>query len=70
VASLNAGPGLGSRAWINPFSGAYPRGDSATPPNSHAGHAHTGPSHRILTEISDLSTALNRARPITPNRST
>jgi hypothetical protein len=59
VASLNAGPGLGSRAWINPFSGAYPRGDSATPPNSHAGHAHTGPSHRILTEISDLSTALN-----------
>lgn len=58
-ASLNAGPNLGSRAWINPFSGAYPRGDSATPPNNHAGHAHAGPTHRILTEMSDLSTASN-----------
>jgi hypothetical protein len=58
-ASLNAGPNLGSRAWINPFSGAYPRGDSATPPNSHAGHTHTGPTHRILTEIEDLNTSLN-----------
>ena len=42
---------LGSRAWINPFTGAYPRNDSATPNNSHAGHAHTGTSHRILVEI-------------------
>ena len=58
-ASLNAGPSLGSRAWINPFSGSYPRGDSATPPNNHSGHTHTGPAHRILTEISDLSTSLN-----------
>ena len=60
-AGLNAGSnnGLGSRAWINPFTGAYPRGDSATPPNSHTGHTHTGPSHRILTEISDLSTTSN-----------
>jgi hypothetical protein len=58
-ASLNSGPNLGSKAWINPFTGAYPRGDSATPPNTHTGHTHTGPSHRILTEISDLSTALN-----------
>ncbi len=58
-ASLNAGPNLGSRAWINPFTGAYPRGDSATPPNSHTGHSHTGPSHRILTEIADLSTTQN-----------
>lgn len=57
--SLNAGPNLGSRAWVNPFTGAYPRGDSATPPNNHSGHAHVGPSHRILTEISDLSTAQN-----------
>ena len=50
-ASLNSGGSghtLGSRAWINPFTGAYPRGDSATPPNSHTGHTHTGPSHRIL----------------------
>ena len=58
-ANLNAGPALGSRAWINPFSGFYPRNDSATPNNSHANHTHTGPSHRILTEISDLSTSLN-----------
>jgi hypothetical protein len=59
VASLNAGPQLGSRAWINPFNGAYPRGDSATPPNTHTGHTHTGPSHRIVTEINDLNTSLN-----------
>jgi hypothetical protein len=59
-ASLNSGPNLGSRAWINPFSGFYPRGDSgATNPNNHSGHTHTGPSHRILTEISDLNTSLN-----------
>jgi glucose/arabinose dehydrogenase len=61
-ASLNSGSGgnsLGSRAWINPFTGAYPRGDSATPPNSHTGHTHTGPSHRILVEMSDLNTTLN-----------
>jgi hypothetical protein len=58
-ASLNAGPNLGSRAWINPFSGAYPRNDSATPNNNHTGHTHTGPSHRVLTEINDLNTSLN-----------
>jgi hypothetical protein len=58
-ASLNSGPSLGSRAWINPFTGAYPRGDSADNPNNHSGHAHTGPSHRILTEIADLNTSLN-----------
>jgi hypothetical protein len=58
-AGLNAGPNLGSRAWINPFSGAYPRGDGATPNNNHNSHVHTGPSHRILTEIADLNTALN-----------
>ena len=59
VASLNAGPNLGSRAWINPFTGAFPRGDSATPPNTHTGHAHLGPSHRMLTEVNDLNTAMN-----------
>ena len=58
-AGLNAGPNLGSRAWINPFTGFYPRGDSATPPNTHTGHAHLGPSHRILTEVNDLNTAMN-----------
>lgn len=58
-ASLNAGPNLGSKAWINPFTGAFPRNDSATPNNNHTGHAHDGTSHRILTEISDLSTTQN-----------
>lgn len=61
TASLNAGSNnaLGSRAWINPYTGAYPRGDSATPPNTHTGHSHTGPSHRILVEMADLNTTLN-----------
>lgn len=59
VASLNAGPNLGSRAWVNPFTGFFPRGDAANQPNSHIGHNHTGPSHRILTEISDLDTSQN-----------
>lgn len=61
-ASLNSGGSsnnLGSRAWINPFTGVYPRNDAATPNNSHTGHAHTGPSHRILTEMNDLNTTLN-----------
>ncbi|MCW5958616.1 MAG: carboxypeptidase regulatory-like domain-containing protein [Pyrinomonadaceae bacterium] len=58
-ASLNSGPNLGSRAWINPFTGFFPRNDSGTPNNNHSGHTHVGPSHRILTEISDLSTAQN-----------
>lgn len=58
-ASLNSGPSLGSRAWINPFSGEFPRNDSATPNNSHSGHTHLGPSHRVLTEINDLNTSLN-----------
>lgn len=58
-ASLNSGPNLGSKAWINPFTGSFPRNDSATPNNNHTGHVHTGTSHRILTEISDLNTSLN-----------
>ena len=58
-AGLNSGPNLGSRAFINPFTGAYPRNDSATPNNLHGTHSHNGTSHRILTEISDLSTAQN-----------
>ncbi|MET0555220.1 MAG: hypothetical protein ABW221_19415 [Vicinamibacteria bacterium] len=57
VASLNAGPDLGSRAWINPFTGAFPAGNNVA--NSHAGHSHNGPSHRILTDVVDLNTSLN-----------
>ncbi len=54
-ASLNASQtGLGSRAWVNPFTGAFPSTAS-----SHSGHTHTGTSHRILVEVSDLNTTLN-----------
>lgn len=58
-AGLNAGPNLGSKAWINPFTGEYPRGDSSDNPNTHSGHAHEGPSHRILTKVDDLNTSMN-----------
>jgi hypothetical protein len=57
VASLNAGPNLGSRAWINPFTGFFPSGTNVA--NAHGSHSHVGPSHRILTEIADLNTSLN-----------
>src|SRR2546423_2533095 len=58
-ASLNSGPNLGSRAWINPFTGFYPRGDSGTPPSNHSGHARNGVSHRVIVEADDLNTTLN-----------
>ncbi|MFN0139283.1 MAG: carboxypeptidase-like regulatory domain-containing protein [Pyrinomonadaceae bacterium] len=60
-ASLNAGPSLGSKAWINPFTGFYPRNDSATPNNSHTGHGDSTalPGHRIRVEVADLNTTLN-----------
>ena len=52
---LNAGQtGLGSRAWVNPFTGAFPSTAS-----SHTGHTHTGTSHRITIEQADLNTTLN-----------
>src|SRR4029077_10328149 len=53
--SLNASQdGLGSRAWVNPFTGVFPL--SA---NNHSGHVHTGTSHRILVEGNDLNTTMN-----------
>jgi hypothetical protein len=59
-AGLNASQGgLGSRAWVNPFTGLYPRGDSATPPNNHSGHSHTGTTHRALVNVTDLDPAQN-----------
>ena len=61
-ASLNSGGtnhNLGSRAWIDPFTGFFPRGDSQTPPNDHTGHVHTDVSHRLLVEINDLNITLN-----------
>jgi hypothetical protein len=58
-AGLNAGPNLGSRAWINPFTGFYPRGDSQTPPNTHTGHNHSGVAHTIRVNVPDLDTTQN-----------
>src|SRR5207249_8491111 len=53
--SLNAGQnGLGSRAWVNPFSGAFPSGA-----NNHTGHSHTGTSHRVTVATSDLDPSQN-----------
>jgi hypothetical protein len=45
---------LGSRAWINPFTGAFPANA-----RSHTGHTHNGTSHRILVEVKDLDTTMN-----------
>jgi len=56
-ASLNASQsGLGSRAWVNPFTGFYP-----TTANNHSGHGDSSAAatHRILVEGSDLNTNLN-----------
>jgi len=46
---------IGSRAWINPFTGAFP----ATA-NDHTGHVHDGVSHRIRVETSDLDPTQNQ----------
>ena len=47
---------MGSRAWVNPFTGAF----SVNPkPENHSGHVHNGTSHRILVNASDLNTAMN-----------
>jgi hypothetical protein len=54
-ASLNASQsGLGSRAWVNPFTGSF-----TSSANNHSGHSHDGTTHRILVEGSDLNTTLN-----------
>src|SRR5438034_2548826 len=45
---------LGSRAWVNPFTGAMP----STAAN-HNGHVHDGVSHRIRVNVDDLNTTLN-----------
>jgi hypothetical protein len=41
---------IGSRAWINPFTGAFPSNA-----NDHTGHNHDGVSHRILVNMTDLT---------------
>src|SRR5215813_9600193 len=47
---------IGSRAWINPFTGSFPSNA-----NDHTGHNHDGVSHRILVEMSDLIPSGNPA---------
>jgi hypothetical protein len=47
--------GIGSRAWVNPFTGSFP-GSTA---NNHSGHIHDVTSHRILVDVNDLNTSLN-----------
>src|ERR1044071_1381011 len=45
---------LGSRAWVNPFTGVFP-----STANDHTGHVHTETSHMILVNVSDLDQNLN-----------
>ena len=47
--------GIGSRAWVNPFTGVFP-GSTA---NNHTGHSHDVTSHRMLVDVNDLNTSLN-----------
>jgi hypothetical protein len=55
-ANLNGGQnGIGSRAWVNPFTGAFP-----STANNHSGHAHDGVSHRVRVEVDDLNQDLNQ----------
>jgi hypothetical protein len=50
---------LGSRAWVNPFTGFFLGGSNPGPEN-HTGHVHDGVSHRIRVEADDLNTMLNQ----------
>jgi hypothetical protein len=46
---------IGSRAWVNPFTGSFPSNA-----NDHSAHVHDGVSHRIIVEADDLNTMLNQ----------
>ncbi len=49
--SLNGGQSrLGSRAWVNPFTGAYPSNSC-----NHGSHSHDDTMHRLIVNISDLT---------------
>ena len=55
TSGLNGDQGsIGSRAWVNPFTGSFP-----STANNHSGHSHDNVSHRILVETSDLIPAQN-----------
>jgi Tol biopolymer transport system component len=45
---------LGSRAWINPFTGVFPSNA-----REHTGHTHSGVSHKMVVEGADLEPTLN-----------
>jgi hypothetical protein len=47
---------IGSRAWVNPFTGSYPSGSTS---NDHTGHSHDVTSHRMLVNVDNLNTSLN-----------
>jgi len=54
-ASTNADQGsIGSRAWVNPFTGVF-----QSSANNHSGHSHNGASHRVRVNVDDLNTTLN-----------
>ena len=56
-AGLNGSQGgIGSRAWVNPFTGSFPMGNTS---NNHTGHSHDVTSHRMLVDVNDLNTSLN-----------
>ena len=44
--------GIGSRAWVNPFTGVF-NGSTA---NNHNNHTHDVTSHRILVDVNDFNT--------------
>jgi hypothetical protein len=48
--------GIGSRAWVNPFSGFFPQNPDS---NDHNGHIHDVTSHRMLVDVNNLNTSLN-----------
>ena len=59
-AGLNGAQDLiGSRAWVNPFTGFFAQNPN---PNDHSGHVHAPAdptAHRILVDVNDLNTSLN-----------
>ena len=77
-AGLNGAQDLiGSRAWVNPFTGFFAQNPD---PNDHSGHVHAPAdptAHRILVDVDDLNTSLNagatyfaEAEYIVPNEGT
>jgi hypothetical protein len=48
---------LGSRAWVNPFTGFFLSNPN---PTNHNGHVHDDTSHRLRVNVSDLNTTLNQ----------